>query len=474
MLLNAAAVAAPTVTGNTISWPDDGWYQVQRSDTYESICNGGSSCKVANGKYQVINHTTGERFKNIIVNAATTDPVDPVDPSDFNLLDASRDLIASLAGYELDQLAVVVDDLAFVVEQETTIVWPDSDYYQVQKAPESASDNPVYETMCNGEPVCQLVPGAYTVINQTSGARSALEVPYIEPSELPGTMLLSASTFTYDDADPYYATATVDIERMKYNCEGGGSVVIETGLGFLTNQDGTHTAGSIIRNGYLFDQCRMSMTGGLLPNDTYLIQGNLFTLYAGNNYDDSRLYNYESFSINGDSGLEYLVDGDVKDIDGVRHTSGGAIALSYRDAVINEYQKTLPDGQSVASIAEGRFAYEYGPDFLLDVSGVVRNEKTANQNVSFSTDAALSGYFLFVDPNSATPFTGSINLLADDGSLLNISAQGTETDAFAVLNDYTTAYGERIQESGPTLRYFAKDFNTLFEVDRLRRNWPAR
>jgi hypothetical protein len=55
------------VSGNTISWPDDGWYQVQSATDYHSVCEGGTSCEVADGLYIVINHHSGERFENIAV-----------------------------------------------------------------------------------------------------------------------------------------------------------------------------------------------------------------------------------------------------------------------------------------------------------------------------------------------------------------------------------------------------------------------
>jgi len=56
-----------SVSGNTISWPDDGWYQVQDAITFENVCNGGRSCEVSPGNYVVINHSEGERFENIRV-----------------------------------------------------------------------------------------------------------------------------------------------------------------------------------------------------------------------------------------------------------------------------------------------------------------------------------------------------------------------------------------------------------------------
>lgn len=47
---------------NYINLPDDGWYEVQYADTYQSACQGSSSsCAVGYGEFIVINHTTGVR-----------------------------------------------------------------------------------------------------------------------------------------------------------------------------------------------------------------------------------------------------------------------------------------------------------------------------------------------------------------------------------------------------------------------------
>ena len=57
-----------TLSGNTISWPDDGWYQVQdERQNHKEICGGGRSCTVSNGVYTVINHTINVRYEGIVV-----------------------------------------------------------------------------------------------------------------------------------------------------------------------------------------------------------------------------------------------------------------------------------------------------------------------------------------------------------------------------------------------------------------------
>jgi hypothetical protein len=123
---SGAAHAVPIVSGNTISWPDDGWYQVQTADDYTSICGGGTHCDVEPGTYIVINHTTGERFENIVVTGVTTESA-----------------IAVLAN---------------------TIFWLDDGWYQVQ----SATD---YTSVCEGGYFCEVADGIYIVINHTTGER---------------------------------------------------------------------------------------------------------------------------------------------------------------------------------------------------------------------------------------------------------------------------------------------------------------
>lgn len=55
------------VSDDGISWPDDGWYQVQRASDYESLCQGGRRCSLVPGNYIVINHTTGQRWETVRV-----------------------------------------------------------------------------------------------------------------------------------------------------------------------------------------------------------------------------------------------------------------------------------------------------------------------------------------------------------------------------------------------------------------------
>jgi len=56
-LMVSVSNVAPTVSQNTIVWPDNGWYKVQSASNYQSLCEGGNSCTVRNGTYTIINHS---------------------------------------------------------------------------------------------------------------------------------------------------------------------------------------------------------------------------------------------------------------------------------------------------------------------------------------------------------------------------------------------------------------------------------
>lgn len=61
------------ISGNTISLPDDGWYQVQRKSDFSTVCEGLRECTVPPGVFIVINHTTGVREEVIVGTSITPD-----------------------------------------------------------------------------------------------------------------------------------------------------------------------------------------------------------------------------------------------------------------------------------------------------------------------------------------------------------------------------------------------------------------
>lgn len=117
------------VNGSLVSWPDDGWYQIQSLNDYSVICEGTRFCDVPPGDYVVINHTTGERTEPVSVTAENTTETSP------------RPTVAN-----------------------GVISWADDGWYQVQDAFS-------YMNLCEGGSTCSVQAGQYIVINLTTGMR---------------------------------------------------------------------------------------------------------------------------------------------------------------------------------------------------------------------------------------------------------------------------------------------------------------
>lgn len=142
------SVTAVTVVGQMLSWPNDGWYQVQDTSTFATVCEGGTGCSVEPGNYVVINHSSGERFEDIAVGSG-------MDGSTGNTGDNNTGGNMSQPG------AVVVNG--------NLIQWPDDGWYQVQNAQSFA-------TICEGGSQCAVSPGDYLVINHSNGMRTTVNV----------------------------------------------------------------------------------------------------------------------------------------------------------------------------------------------------------------------------------------------------------------------------------------------------------
>ena len=182
-LVSNAANADLSISNNVISWPDDGWYQVQRSDTYEEVCGGGSSCEVPPGTYLVINHTTGQRYTDIFIASASNT----------------------------------------LVVEGSTISWPDDGWYQVQTAD-------TFVEVCAGGRSCDVAPGVYVVINHTTGERTEdIAVSNIEeaPQESGSRPTVNGNTISWTD-DGWYQVQTVDTNEEI--CGGGRSCTVSPGM----------------------------------------------------------------------------------------------------------------------------------------------------------------------------------------------------------------------------------------------------
>jgi len=78
MLITTLSFSAETLSGvkvsdDIISWDENGWMQVQSARDYSTICEGGTSCQASPGVYIVINHTTSQRYENVVVKNKSLD-----------------------------------------------------------------------------------------------------------------------------------------------------------------------------------------------------------------------------------------------------------------------------------------------------------------------------------------------------------------------------------------------------------------
>lgn len=191
--------SAPPVVGNTIQFNSSGWFQVLESDTFVEVCQGGSTCRVSVGSYLIINHTTGQRWENVVVGAGDSDS-SPGMPEDVQ---------------------GPVTSVSAVTVVGSTIQWPNDGWYQVQ----SSTD---YSTVCEGVRSCTVPAGTYTVINHSSGTRwdSIVVSEDSEINSTPGTPRVVGSTIQWDSSDWYQVQDATDYTSI---CEGGMSCSVAPG-----------------------------------------------------------------------------------------------------------------------------------------------------------------------------------------------------------------------------------------------------
>jgi hypothetical protein len=72
-----SVVISDATEANTFLLPDNGWYQVQNATDFTSLCEGVTQCAVAAGTYNVINHSNGQRYETIRVCQSGTLPEEP-------------------------------------------------------------------------------------------------------------------------------------------------------------------------------------------------------------------------------------------------------------------------------------------------------------------------------------------------------------------------------------------------------------
>lgn len=189
ILLNATATyAAPSVNGLTITWPDDGYYQVQLQSDYSNVCEGTRECVVQPGIYTVINHTTQQRFANINV----------------QIPDTNNERGFQIVG--------------------NTFLFADSFWFQVQ-------NSQTYESLCNGLTECEVETGTYTVINHTLSQRFeniAVGTPSgpTAPTDTSNSPVVNGNIISWAGDGWYQVQDSVSFASI---CEGGTECQVADG-----------------------------------------------------------------------------------------------------------------------------------------------------------------------------------------------------------------------------------------------------
>lgn len=462
-----AAHAAPRVDDSTISWPADGWYQVLSAEDYSEVCAGDLSCQVEPGRYIVINHSTGERFENIVVRdkSATGSPI-------------------------------------FV--RGNVISWPDNGWYQVLRAG-------TYENICDGGRQCTVTDGVYTVINHTSNIRYRgilIETPQSDQSEaivddsdndglefveevvIPMSTRLDAAApkllesmagYQVEQTEAYLATlattiiataiSTSELEAddkvirylgrplsipstlIEYACSEGGSLFRESAASDIESETNPQTD---TYDYWRFEQCTVEAAGTGLLSGTHVLTGIVTkTSLAAPNEISGRFVDtvvFDKFSMQAPQDNALFIDAKA-----TTSLAESTFLSSVRSVAINTLTQTNADEQ-VSDLRDVEFQYATttakNGDFQaknITVSGSITSAATDGVEVSVTTIAPLNRDI--VVPEAADrynfggePASGALQLSASDGSEMNITTSpDLTTDFEAPLNfDYSllTADGE--------------------------------
>ncbi len=243
------------VQGNTIRFPNNDYYQVQSADGTRNICEGERECDVADGTYLVINHTTGERIRGVVVGNGSGSNTS----SGGSNTGSSSNSSSGMGGFTVSG---------------NTIRFSNDDYYQVQTAGGT-------RTICEGERTCDVEDGTYIIINHTSGERYTDVVvnnginagkPEFEDITVSGnTILLSNSNFYYQ-VQSAGGTRTI--------CEGEQSCEVPDGTYLVINHTTGERFGNIVVGN---DELLASSFDPIVADSVITVTGNTIS-YPDNGY----------------------------------------------------------------------------------------------------------------------------------------------------------------------------------------------
>jgi len=193
-----------------------------------------------------------------------------------------------------------------------------------------------------------------------------------------------------------------------------------------------------------------------------VVDGNLHNSFTYHNYaiytgyqTYSRYRQFDGFSITGDDGSEYRVQGETEQYE-----------TRIRKTDITQYLEKAPGGNILESITDGHYEYAITSSQIAghrlrseETSGSISTAQTNGQLVTIATAPKFTSHLSFDRVTGDTPetllatespFTGSVEMQAEDGSFLFIHAnpfnQRSDWDGGIqwIDYDYTKKNGEQI------------------------------
>ena len=235
---------------------------------------------------------------------------------------------------------------------------------------------------------------------------------------------LGDSEFTTEDNR--FGTVMTPIQRVRYNCSGGGTVVRETGRLRLDDIDYTRTR-SI--DGYDFNQCLFTSQTGLLAAGDYTATGHLVIdtqSTSGPRFGNADAsFDWDQFDLQGPEGSGYELNGTSS-----TRSLGGAFADSFvsREANFDFYRKrereTIVESLVDSSYRQTLVGSQAGVfnSIEIELAGTVTGTVTASNVVLVQTDTLLEHTAAPQFLENFQPFTGQLSLTSSDGGFLTLLA----------------------------------------------------
>lgn len=245
--------------------------------------------------------------------------------------------------------------------------------------------------------------------------------------------------------DGRYETLNVTVASSKFDCALGGTLAVGNGkenyYSYAYEANGTYAS-------YRFDGCR-------LPSDTNgetEINGSLVDMSlerSGSRFDSrEHMHQWMDFALTNDSDTFLEVDGEtvIYDENSYSPNADRRVALTFFDERGAGRDALRMSDVSVmlrTSIGGGGAIEQYS----LDAEGTISDTSTGNVGVAITSPTVLTrARYLGSDPDfaeftDAQPFTGEINLRAEDGRYVTVLARDTDSEDFYVDLTSVTADG---------------------------------